>query len=88
MKVDVYDTYAQSNDGRTIHFDVLVETGTAANVAHKHAQDWLTGVGQNGARLAQDRCRFCHVENASPAVKKEIQEKGFFILKMEGCEGL
>lgn len=85
MKIDVYDTYAKSKDGHVIHFDVFVAQGTDAGVAFSYAKAWLDSIGENGESLEQNRCRFCHSENAHPAVEKAISEQGHFILQMEGC---
>lgn len=88
MKIDVYDSYADSPTRGKMHFDVFVESGISADVALKYGQQWLKSVGEDPASLVQSRCNFCHTESANPAVKKVVEEKGFYILKMEGCEGL
>ncbi len=85
MKVDVYDTYAKGNSGETIHFDVLVPDSTEALSALKFAREWLTEIGVSSDNLTQDRCNFCHTENASEEVIQDIQENGYSILQMEGC---
>jgi hypothetical protein len=85
MKVDVYDTYATGNDGRTIHFDVLVPTGTAADAAFQFACEWLSKSGPPEAKLKQSRCNFCHTENATPQMVSDIQLDGYHIIRMEGC---
>ncbi len=85
MKVDVYDTYAAGSDGGTIHFDVLVPTGTSPEVAFRHACKWLSTVGLNDAELKQSRCNFCHTESASEKVASDFEADGFHIIRMEGC---
>jgi len=85
MKVDVYDTYATAADGRTIHFDVLVPTTTAADVAFEYAREWLTSVKLQDASLKQSRCTFCHSEQASPESVADIARDGYHIIRMEGC---
>ncbi len=85
MKIDVYDTYAKSKDGHVIHFDVLVAQGTDADVAYGYAKAWLNSIGENGESLEQNRCRFCHSENAHPEIEKTVNGQGYFILQMEGC---
>jgi Domain of unknown function (DUF2024) len=37
MKVDVYDTYATSKTGQTIHFDVLLASPSQASQAYDSA---------------------------------------------------
>ena len=85
MKIAVYDTYYKSASGHLMHFDVLVEDGTSKDVAFKHARAWLNEIGESGENLQQERCRYCHSENASEDLGKHIQEHGFYILQMEGC---
>ncbi|MEZ5814535.1 MAG: DUF2024 family protein [Alphaproteobacteria bacterium] len=85
MEVDVYDTYAQSAQGRMIHFDVLVPSGTSADQAFAYAKAWLEEIGENAQGLDQSRCNFCHVERARPHVQNDIQKQGYHILQMEGC---
>lgn len=85
MKVDVYDTYATGTDKKTIHFDVLVPTGTTGDIAFKFAKEWLAQVGLSQAELKQSRCNFCHTESASPRVVTDIERDGYHILRMEGC---
>ena len=85
MKVDVYDTYAQSSAGQVIHFDVLVPHGADADSAFAYAQAWLSEIGEDGEKLSQSRCNFCHSEQARPDVQRDIEGKGYYILQLEGC---
>lgn len=85
MKVDVYDTYATSVDGSTIHFDVLVPAGTSEEIAFRFAKEWLSRVGLSQAELKQSRCNFCHTESASQHIIANIDADGYHILRMEGC---
>jgi Domain of unknown function (DUF2024) len=85
MKVDVYDTYATSKTGHTIHFDVLLASPSQASTAYETAVKWLDEIGENGSSLSQSRCNFCHTENASTTVIADVESQGFHILQMEGC---
>ncbi|MEZ6033437.1 MAG: DUF2024 family protein [Planctomycetaceae bacterium] len=85
MRVDVYDTYATGKDQQTIHFDVLVPTGTTGELAFKFAREFLAGVGLSDAELKQSRCNFCHTEDAGQDVMSDIETDGYHILRMEGC---
>ena len=85
MKVDVYDTYATSKTGHTIHFDVLLASPSKASSAYEFALKWLNDIGEKDAELRQSRCNYCHSENASKAVIVDIESNGFHILQMEGC---
>ena len=85
MKIDVYDSFASSNQGRLMHFDVFVESGTPAEQALAYGQQWLLSIGESAAGLKQSHCNFCHSEAAIPEVAQHIQNHGYFILQMEGC---
>ncbi|VUD64495.1 hypothetical protein TDB9533_03330 [Thalassocella blandensis] len=85
MKIDVYDSYATREDGRTLHFDVFVKEGTSPETALHHGRQWLNSIGEDSAGLKQLRCNFCHSEIASPKVRTAVEAGGFFILQLEGC---
>ncbi|MFQ5582777.1 MAG: DUF2024 family protein [Mariprofundaceae bacterium] len=84
MNIHVYDTYARSKDGRTLHFDVFIAERDDAR-ALAAARAWLTTIGEDGDKLTQERCRFCHTQSASAEVRSVVAEQGYFILQMEGC---
>ena len=85
MKIDVFDSYAKTMDGRLMHFDIFVPSGTSPEIALQHGKDWLKSLGENPIGLEQARCSFCHTEVANPEVQRTVENKGFFILQMEGC---
>jgi len=51
MKIDVYDSYAQSTDGKTLHFDVFVESGTSAETALANGREWLESINESADGL-------------------------------------
>jgi hypothetical protein len=85
MKIDVYDTYAASKKGKTIHFDVLLPSGGSQKTALQYAQAFLKSIGEEADALKSERCRFCHTETAHPTVEAQIAKSGHYILQMEGC---
>jgi len=85
MKIDVYDSYAQSTDGRTLHFDVFVESGTSAKTALANGREWLESINESAEGLQNSRCNFCHSRIADPVVQDTIKKSGYYILQMEGC---
>lgn len=85
MKIDVYDTYATSKAGKTIHFDVLLPSGGNKETALRYARAFLVLIGQTADALKSDRCNFCHTESAHPLVETEIAKSGYYIFQMEGC---
>ena len=85
MECAVYDTYVTKKDGRIMHFDVIVEANTSHEKAINYGKEFLEQVGQGGQTMTQEECQFCHIQEAPPPVAKEIENRGYFIQKMEGC---
>lgn len=85
MKIDVYDTYATSKTGKTIHFDVLLPNGEVKEKAVAFARKFLEEIGESADSLKQERCNFCHSENANIHLKEYIDQHGHYILQMENC---
>lgn len=85
MKIDVYDSFATTEKGVLMHFDVFVLAGATKEQALDYGRQWLQSIGEPPTSLEQSRCNFCHSELANPNVAKAIESQGFYILKMEGC---
>ncbi|MAT99530.1 MAG: hypothetical protein CL608_20500 [Anaerolineaceae bacterium] len=85
MNCDVFDTYVTRQNGQQMHFDIIVTSGTAQEMAMAFGQKYLAAVGVSGGSITAERCRFCHVEQATPEMQQAIEQKGYFILAMEGC---
>jgi hypothetical protein len=85
MECAVYDTYVTKKDGRIMHFDVIVESSTPHDKAIEYGKNYLKQVGQNGQRMTQEECQFCHVQQAPGEVEQSIKRTGYFIQPMEGC---
>jgi hypothetical protein len=85
MECAVYDTYVTRNDGKIMHFDVVVEANTSHEKAIEYGKEYLLSVDQGGQKMTQEECQFCHVQEAPPMVKSDIESRGYYIQKMEGC---
>jgi hypothetical protein len=85
MECAVYDTYVTKKDGKIMYFDVIVEAKTPHEKAIEYGKEFLEEVGQGTQTMTQEECQFCHVQEAPPVVAKDIENKGYFIQKMEGC---
>ena len=84
MEVHVYDTYVKAADGHTMHFDVI--TGERNHdKAIQYGKEWLESIGEGSAVMTTNECQFCHSKGAPEPVVQEIQQKGYFIQKMQGC---
>ena len=85
MQCAVYDTYVEKKDGKTMHFDVIVEENTQQEKAIEYGKQYLESTGQGGQRMTQEECQFCHIQEAQPVVERDITSRGYYIQKMEGC---
>ena len=86
-KVNVWDTYVQKNDGEIMHFDIIAPVEIKdTTIIYKYGKDYLKTKGQGDQPLTSEQCRLCHIETLRPEWKKEIDNKGYFIIKMEGCD--
>ena len=87
MKTAVWDTYVTKEDGKIMHFDILVpETVKDKNTIFGFGKDYLQSKNQQGQLLTSNECSFCHIEKASAEVEKVIKQKGYYIIEMENCE--
>ena len=80
----VYDTYAKTSKGRIMHFDVVLDEKDPDKALH-YARQWLNSIGQEEATVSQENCCFCHSTEAPPELRKQIDELGYAIYKLEGC---
>ncbi|TAI46913.1 DUF2024 family protein [Flagellimonas allohymeniacidonis] len=86
MRVSVWDTYVPREDGKVMHFDILVpdkmiDTDIIFEYGKKYLNTKLFGTGV----LTSSECRFCHIQSAPPQVVNSISEKGYHIIEMENC---
>jgi len=79
-----FDTYAKTSTGRTLHFDVVLDDKDVVK-ALAYAQSWLKSIGEEQAVVTQKNCIFCHSAKVSAEFRKQIDEQGYAIYKLEGC---
>ncbi|MFI3138079.1 MAG: DUF2024 family protein [Methylococcaceae bacterium] len=80
----VFDTYATTQKGRIMHFDVVLNEQNPA-VALGYAREWLEHIGEGDAAVTLNTCVFCHSAEAPAALQHDIAQQGYAIIKMEGC---
>jgi hypothetical protein len=86
MKVTVWDTYVTKKDRSIMHFDIVApETVTDTAVIYNYGKKYLKEKGQDGQPLTAKECRRCHVSNIQPQREADIEQQGYFIIEMEGC---
>ena len=83
MEIDVYDTFASSKKGNTIHFDVLLTSGGNRDDASKYARVILEKIGE--ATEALDSSKFFRSEKADAEVEKQIKPNKYYIVPIDGC---
>ncbi len=86
MRVSVWDTYVQREDGKVMHFDILVpNTITDEETIFGFGKQFLKTKPFDTRHLAAKECRFCHIEQATEQIISSIQRVGFHIIEMENC---
>ena len=86
QKVNIWDTYVTKNTGTIMHFDIGAPVSIDdTTLIYSYGNDYLKTQGQEGRPLSSKQCRLCHLEVLKPEWKNEIDEKGYFIIEMEGC---
>jgi hypothetical protein len=86
MKVAVWDTYVTKKDGSVMHFDIIApsELKDEATI-YNYGKDYLNSKNQEGQDLSSKECNFCHIESATEEMVLSIEEKGYYIIEMQGC---
>ncbi|MGE6472279.1 DUF2024 family protein [Serratia proteamaculans] len=87
MYINVFDTHVQTTDGRYLHFDVITDSKDLLQ-AKRYAQQFLKQNNIKEENISQSTCAFCHSESSSPAMAQAISLEGYYIFKMQGCQGM
>jgi len=86
MYISVWDTYVQRQDGKVMHFDILVPHDLKdTSKIFNFGKDYLKSKPFKTGELTSRECQFCHIEKASEEVVASINNKGYFILEMQNC---
>lgn len=87
MKIAVWDTYVQRNDGIVMHFDILVPGFIKdPNIIFKFGEDYLSTKPFKAENITSDECKLCHIEQGTPEIINTIKIKGYAIIEMENCQ--
>lgn len=87
MKVSVWDTYVQREDGKVMHFDILVPNEvTDEETIFGFGKQYLKTKLFATEHLTAKECKFCHIEQATEQIISSIENVGFHIIEMENCE--
>ena len=86
MKVSVWDTYVKRQDGKTLHFDILVSSELKdEKIIFDFGKKYLETKQFQTVEISSNECKFCHIGQASDAVINSINKNGFYIIEMENC---
>ncbi|MFD1614467.1 DUF2024 family protein [Gelatiniphilus marinus] len=86
MKVSVWDTYVKRDDGRLMHFDILVPNSLQdEQTILNYGTSYLKSKAFKTESISSKICNFCHIEQATETVINDIKNKGFSIIEMENC---
>ncbi|HPF11188.1 MAG TPA: DUF2024 family protein [Flavobacteriaceae bacterium] len=87
MQVAVWDTYVKRQDGKMMHFDILVpsEINDLSKV-QAYGNIYLSTKAFETQSLMTSKCNFCHIQEASQEITQAIAEKGFAIFEMKNCD--
>jgi hypothetical protein len=80
----VFDTYAKTSKGKTMHFDVVLDEQDQQKALH-YAKEWLKTIGEENATVVSENCYFCHSVEAPADLRQQINDRGYAIYKLEGC---
>ena len=85
MNVAVFDTCVPKKKGGYMHFDIIVEAGTAYEQVLVFALEYLRSKAQPVSGLSCKECRFCHLEAVIPAWNDQILRRGYCVHEIAGC---
>lgn len=87
MKVSVWDTYIKREDGKLMHFDILVPNKlNDEQIILNFGTTYLESKTFKTERISSKICKFCHIEQATDVIINDIKNKGFSIIEMENCD--
>lgn len=87
MKVSVWDTYVVRENGKVMHFDILVpDQVKEEEMVFKYGRQYLAAKPFTTGPLSTSECSFCHIAEASPSIVAAIENDGYSIIEMENCQ--
>tara|TARA_B100000809_G_C15098274_1_gene515866 strand:+ start:1344 stop:1607 length:264 start_codon:yes stop_codon:yes gene_type:complete len=86
MKIAVWDTYVEKEDGGIMHFDILVpDNVTNEQTIFNFGKNYLKTKSFKIVQLTSGECRLCHVEQATEEMISSIEKNDYFIIEIENC---
>ncbi len=76
MKVSVWDTYVKREDGKLIHFDILVSNELKdEKIILNYGKEFLKSKSFHTEELTSKECKFCHMAQATDEIILQIKRK-------------
>jgi hypothetical protein len=86
MKISVWDTYVEREDGNIMHFDILVPSDvTDEQTIFSFGMDYLKTKPFQTNQLSANECRLCHMEQATEEMITSIEKNNYTIIEMDNC---
>ena len=85
MGIEVYATYARSEKGLKIHFDVMLPIGGDEAPAQDKAREFTEKISETANPVQLESCQCCHTEIAKPEVGERVEQEGYCIVPTENC---
>ncbi len=87
MNVSVWDTYVQREDGRLMHFDILVPSSLKdEQKVLLYGNNYLSTKPFKSQKITTRECSFCHTEIADSIIASTIGNDAYYILEMQNCD--
>ncbi len=74
MIISVWDTYVAREDGKTMHFDILVPSTEEKENILSYGRKYLSSKPFQTAELSSKECKFCHMEQAPGTIMDIINK--------------
>ena len=86
MSISVWDTYVKREDGKIMHFDILVPSKIKEKqIIINYGEQYLKSKPFKCKQLTANECSLCHMEHASIEMIGLIKKNGYAIIEMESC---
>lgn len=87
MKVAIWDAYVQREEGKEMHFDIIVPaTMTDLQKIIEYGLQYLNSKPFATAGISATECTYCHTEEENKEkILNEIKLKGFSINELANC---
>jgi Domain of unknown function (DUF2024) len=87
MEVAVWDTYVTKQDGTIMNFDIIVlKDEKDEDKIYGYGKVYLESKSLKGSQLTINQCAFCHVEKATEEIVRTIENNGYYVLEIRGCQ--